>query len=1378
MQKEKSLRLADCGLRPGRLLGFTAACGILLCLQADPAASSEQGAAEYLSVYGFTLHLPHANFALPATERSGIDGRDTEVGLRYEEFPLDPSSGWEWHEFPDRVIKFRAWGAPTRFFVADFDQGTVSAEWGVLEKRDLRSREDLDGAGISGGQGRTVPEIRLPPLALSYASTSGSSNISLDNIDVVQPEPWDLAVVDQGLYHFRHPSWKEKGAFWVVDLARQTVTAVGEGSFGTKGATGKRLDIEVEIDFLPPNSTRGTMLRSVSTKRKVPRVFRQMDWKKKKEEMKLRQYAAGIPVLDDESLPEGKRRPPSSAWQTSQSQLYQGILAKGSYDVLIAPFQVEGFAVDRIGRSLMMLHLYDALERTTDLNLPSPVLVQRALGGSARHIPAEDAFRLADAVESPVLIRCFVGHDRKMNMRVRLLVHTRSGQRSFSGKEEVREYVWEGLAFSDEKPPAEVFRGILAEVLAKLDLGDGSLPQAAEVAEAENLALEEKLEELAGDGSGSPVEKAFRLQVLGSLSPGGREKEIPFERSIVALNGVSPSSPDYRFLKAFAYHILKRRPAALAVLGEPRSMEEKALYALLQGDLPGMTELVAGITRPYPALMLQTELTDLRYRYAQKDAVIDEAIDAVAGEFPAFGGLLVARLRDWDRWHQGSDLEIMQLLDEIFPSREWGLESLLLSSRVTGEMPGGTELHFALYNHYQHVLVKRGLELYTSRGSAAPERGDVLELLYAHGRYNMNTRVWHQIAIQGLYDRALEMIDAYEKLYFEDPLLLNYKSMAIKHAVRKKPGAVRGRLMAERERIDPLIFYWSQGQNGFSSDTRNARARDGYVLPSYEGDFPRRHYWPTSSLGDRLSYEGFALPPPSDETPESLLINWRNWAINLEYTFSDFHVLRKFYNGLKTYGHPDLARALVRKHRHRFRGHPSMSTFVAEALDEGDSLEERIAKEPNNWRLYFDLGKRHISSGDFKEASRTFMSFPGFRDGGSFDRVTVANDAYAAALELYLRGAVEDAVPLFRVSAELRTGSAPSKRSSAYLAIIEGDLVEGGRLLRDEGNRYKNRKTYTRLISVLHMLGAHEEADALFASLRARPEDNALWNSAVTGKRIMGVTDAEVHEWFREKTDDSDMRYLFDGQTFAMAFLVDRPPSGYLTSLLEKREDAKEVFMYWYTFARNLALEGNHHGAYRLLDTRLDNPFGENFPEYSYALPDLAWYGAKAGYGDEVEKYLAAYRGSVGEDFYYHLAEACLHGGRGDATAALASLRMARRTLVIFKVPMYAAYPWYQLCEATERILAETGNEEFSKLLLQWTTALTSVYPGEAWVYAIKAAHTTSTEERSRAITKAVFLDRQSLRVSRFPKEEIAAVMEKAAGGNPFVSRGYRSPGY
>jgi hypothetical protein len=302
----------------------------------------------------------------------------------------------------------------------------------------------------------------------------------------------------------------------------------------------------------------------------------------------------------------------------------------------------------------------------------------------------------------------------------------------------------------------------------------------------------------------------------------------------------------------------------------------------------------------------------------------------------------------------------------------------------------------------------------------------------------------------------------------------------------------------------------------------------------------------------------------------------------------------------------------------------------------------------------------------------------------------------------------------------------------------------------------------------MHVLGYHEDAEALFDSLQAQPQENDLWNDALVGLRLAGKSDAEVSAWFKQGSLGTLWLEVNDGQPLVMGFLVDRAPNDLLPDFLAARPDAADLDAVWFAQGYRLLQEGRFQEAYRTLLIRLGEPAPESYAAFRYAFPALAWAGVKSGHAEEVAALLSRYAEVLDKDFHYHLAQALLAGGRGDSDRAIGELHASWYTIDADYPPIGISFPWYQLLEAAEWLYTDSPRQDYRDLMLRWSKISQRLYPTDGWTYAFEALYTPPAEDRVRALALGDFLDRNSRRLAGFSATEREAAKAWLKENNPF----------
>lgn len=859
---------------------------------------------------------------------------------------------------------------------------------------------------------------------------------------------------------------------------------------------------------------------------------------------------------------------PKSDWIESEKALYRDLLKNSTYDILIVPFQVQGYAIDRVGRSLMTRYLSNHIEVLTNVKMPSPTLVARALGENARTFDDKEVYQLANDLKVKILIRGYVGHKRDEKMIVTLLVQVRDDNSFLSPETKATILNWQDIPFSDERPPSEVFLGLLDEIISRLPLKATNKPEVLVYKKVQQLPIPETVLSMVSRKPDSPVISTYHLQLLGMLFPEQRTAmEHLFERSLVSLTSVSPKSPDYALLKARAYFYLYRRPAALTALGTPSTPEEKAFLALLNGNLSELKKWVDEIKSPLHKLMAQIELNEQRWSYKQH--LSNETYEDITGKFPDWKMVITRRLQSKDQWDVQSNIEVKLKLDEVFPIPAFTAKDLAISRMTLSESPiEGEDIEFSVYNHNRKLFASQGKKFCCVNDGRNLVERDYLDLLSAIGESNLLKNVRHQLFIQHLPESALQILNRYEMVYRGHPEMTYLKAETAHKLSDRKKNQSHEHFLKVRKESAYNAYYWSQGQTKTSHECfywLGLNLKRPFEPPFYwyDADYPRRYYWDKQGEGDRKVFKNSYLSDinipyyPWHKKEET-----KNEELALLYTHKEFLTLRTFYDFLlsvkKHYASEqrelDVSlekkiKRLLEANRNRFVGHPGLIKLLAEMKEQQDNgkeatsiYEEAITANPDVWKPYKELGNMYIRQGDFKNALATFQRYPLFKGGHSGNMVQMSNLAHGAALQLWWCGAVDESIPLFRLASNSNTGSAAEMASSGILALLEQDYPKAAFHFLQLIKRYNNKFGYRDYMTMLHLMGYHKEAWSVFNSINIISNSPYIWTSAFIGHRMEAKTDLEITQWLLKKDIKQDPIEYFANidKYLLMNHLIDR----------------------------------------------------------------------------------------------------------------------------------------------------------------------------------------------------------------------------------------------
>lgn len=678
--------------------------------------------------------------------------------------------------------------------------------------------------------------INLRSSYLEYEPKSGNARIVAGDAVIVDKDNLEVLKIGENQYHIRLKMWKNLTIFWKVDTLQKNLYKVKNGKFGFPGGE----ETLVRTDILAGKEER---FEKNSIQKPEPQEVRPDVAKTNR-----------LGVLEDFGFVNVKEtRRPKSDWLEAQKALYRELLGNSAYDILIVPSQVQGYAIDRVGRSLMTRYLSYRIENSTDLKVPDPTLIARALGERQRTFDDQDVYRLADELKVKTLIKGYVGHNRDEKMILTLFVQERDKNGTLDLQTKVTRLNWQDIPFSDEHPPSESFNSILDDVISKLPIKVTKKPETLFYEKVEKLSLPKTITEMVKTKPTSPILSAYYLQLLGSLFPEDPAdyfsnntigREYLYERSLVALSIVLPNSPDYALLKARAFLNLHRRPAALTALGVPSTPEGKAFLALLNGDLPELEKWTNEIKSPLHKLISQIELNDLRWLY-DIHLPKKESYEDISAGLDDWKLIINRRLESKDMWALESNLEIKQKLDKAFPLSGFTVEDIVRSKMVVGENPyEGDEIELSAYNHYQKLLVKEGPR-FCINGSVHPVEMDHPDLLYAISESNLLKNVFMRVFNQALPESSLEILRSYETVYKGHPEMTYLKSRALSDLSDTKKDQARENLKKEAKENAYNAYYWSQGQTRTSNESliligaTSTHEHSKY----YDGDYPCRWFF-------------------------------------------------------------------------------------------------------------------------------------------------------------------------------------------------------------------------------------------------------------------------------------------------------------------------------------------------------------------------------------------------------------------------------------------------------------------------------------------------------------------------------------------------------
>jgi tetratricopeptide (TPR) repeat protein len=1089
----------------------------------------------------------------------------------------------------------------------------------------------------------------------------------------------------------------------------------------------------------------------------------------------------------------------ASAWRSGEEAYYDGLLSKGHFDLLVVPFQVQDYAVDRSTRSLMTAELALAIG-AAQKKVPDPYLVARALGDGERRLNADRINRLADKLRVSKIVWGYVGHLRNNTMRITIQYQDRTEDpRKPRGTLEARHF--EKVPFSEEDLPAEVFQRMLPEVLKTIGLNLPT-PAGSEVAsrlEADRLPPSPL--QMVTDRA-EPARDAYYLQLLAAVAPRGAERmrERLIEKSMLAIFGMLPASADYRILKARALMQMGQRPAALKALGVPESDEEKHLFAMLNGNLPEVERYSARLKPGVRAIIARLELNEIASAYGartQKKSLEDAKKLKLTGQTWPF--LAARAFTDWDTWSQHKNGQLKVLLDREFPIAGFTAEGIVRGAVSLGDMSKvQTALDLSVLDH-----VRRFSETQAASWCCAPviarlTAADYLDFLHSVGTDNLVRQAHLTAWTQGLPQEALEFLARIDSVYKDQPQLTVERARAEAQLAKQADGARKDGLLKSAYEHAFNAFFWEQGQTRNAAEAwevlRGVWRQDfGFIGNLYLTDHPFRSFYP--SAGGNF---------------DPAIVNEKAGLRNSAFDFSPVTQLRWLVGEL---GHDWSAfEEILKLIEGRFAGNPQrVLLFAKESERKGDIrtaqryYREDIRSQPGHWESYMDLGKLLFEEGDVGGAAKVFMSYPEFAKRSGENAVSLSNHAFNAGSLFYWSGNFRQAMPLYRIAAELQTGSNASMSSEIRIRLADGDYATALIGSLERARRYNTAFGYRDYLGMLHAMGHSQEAWDAFNVLIGQLPNPELWETPLVGHRLAGATESEIAEWVSR---DPVRKSGYGGVYLLRAGVTDRTPTPELASAVAAVE--RPVWKVEYRgFVVRASVDGRSHQvlnvpdpgtlplgvfdsakktsaksdlvyfaeAYRAMRTRdfaranglLDEAvalYDTRHPDLGYLLPYYAFAAAKSGNPGAVSARLEKFD-IVHQRFDYHLARAVVAGLAGKTAESLRSLKLAlyRRPFAESR-PLYTEYQFAEICEW---LYEATRNAKYRDMAVNWAKSVQAFSPWFAWPYAMEAKYTTNLRERSRAVAMAYYLDKKSERLAKIPKNEINAAVKGFSDRNLFL---------
>jgi hypothetical protein len=1107
-------------------------------------------------------------------------------------------------------------------------------------------------------------------------------------------------------------------------------------------------------------------------------------------------YAACLPKSHLYPSPVDR---PQSLWLASERTWASEILAKAAADVLVVPFQVQGYGIDRAERALMALELARELSSARHLRVADPRFVSLAFGEGFRRIDPDAISAVGKSAKASFALAGYVGHDGKHHMVLTLQLLDLRGQSSTGTPQSGQllwQHDWPSIPFSDSVPPALTLIDLLPSLVKEIPAlpGPGSWSPAAGTTPPRNSSFAATpIDAVTSKSAG--IDQAVLLTLLGSLTSTYAElpRERLFERALLA--SLHRPGADRAFYTAYSLFELQQRPAALATLGRGQDPASNTLRALLNANLPDAAASLKAVKDPARHLLLSIAVRDLQTNYQALDRVQPTASEDLFGiAAQVWTELLALRVDDQDPWKTNSPLALQSAFDRSFPVAGLDMRSVTDESVFAGRgAVDDVEIDIALIRHMRAVRDTLRAEECCVKNVFAVSPADLLDVFVSQ----IEGRISKSLELLSTYQvrprSAIEALNRYHPILDGHPLLSQARSQAAQAMLSSATDDVRDSWVAEAAINGRSALYYAQGQNRLAHGALGAVQERAIVIEGYGYDYPLRSYWRPPSL-----------VLPSDY--QALLMQ------SLEFSTTEPSALYHFPPG----NGPGQRGTVAAELAGRFVGSPTRPSEIPlpgqpAVVESGDRLQDAraaVRSSPKDWLNYLSLARAQIElTGDYVAAAATFQSYPQFATPTPIDPVATSNYAWYAASLLCYQGQFERCTPLLKIAAELNTGSEASLDSANLLRVLSGDYRGALMGSLEKIERYQVPSGFREALVWLHAFGRSGQAWAGFSQVMSSFDLPEVWTSALVGQRRAGLDQAGARSWMlRPEIRNAQ----FQGRQFAQYYAIlfnatDRMPPADLASLIDQIEGehvnkmqgtvlmtprgpgahpqkAERPALFRFATAKrppdgalirsDLAMFAEAYVALRSgkfeqaasefisMADYYDIQAGED----AFALPYLAWAEAKSGDKDGFEATLLKQKGL--DSFDYWLSEAFFAGVRHQSDEADTALKHA------FRIRPSSLYrpiqTQFQYAEACEWLYKETGELRFRDELTDWAKKWQKLRPADAWAYAMQYTYETDPEQRLRALAMTLYLDPTSPRIAAITREQRTHAQQWLRHQNPF----------
>lgn len=904
----------------------------------------------------------------------------------------------------------------------------------------------------------------------------------------------------------------------------------------------------------------------------------------------------------------------------------------------------------------------------------------------------------------------------------------------------------------------------------------------------------------------SPLDHAAYFQLLALLTPEilSYERERLFERSLLALRDLDQASDGYNLLYTRAMFYLSRRPFGIKYLENAKSPAELALLAYLNGNITGMSELVNRIDNPLLHSLALIELRQLQFNYKK----IGQNNERFMVPNSGWVNLIDSAAQDKDTWNATDNLDFFSKLQGIYPDFDTHFAETSNGNAIIGELYKSDTSIKIISDLF---MLPDGLQSFEhdQKYNEMVSIADIWNLYRNLSIANILKKLQLTSNVQCSYDTALNVSKSIEGIMGGNPVYSYLHAYSLAGKANELSGSERQTYLGKAYGLAEEVF---QNTCGVSQYTVATEYLIDQKLKSAVPDTKKYFPVPRSFVGviDHGYYPTSYLQP--DWSSVFLVFPFTNTRIEAIYNVAeklgDAYVETKISN--------------------RFLGHPGKTSFLAQRAFQRkddqtgvDILYQAIRDGDDTWNTLQYLDFKLLEKRRYQEAKEVMLNYPPFKNPRNGEnRVAISNNAYWTGEQFIKVGHYEEAKPFFQIASSLGTGAGSQFRSMRHLAVLAQDYPKALEAAYSEARRYQNPEVYNDYLTLLHVTGQHENADAAFKVLSRKDGSNQLWTSQLIGNRIRGYQVEDIINSLKSNHSLPNQTSIVLNH-IAQNIILDRLPSKSELSQLKVIEDGKIIIRpldYQQKEINSILVEKSKQifpevtldgeqssfGSYGIFtDLFLKYTLGEyqrllatilsfyrahetsDDPMIMFMLPYLTIATCESGSEKQVME-LETLLTKLEEKNYYRqfdisLSWAVIHAFHGRSDEALESLAKSFTDYSLLTRNNESRTKWmehetyrplvrtYHAIQISEFLNKKYHDNRYIDQALDWAKRTQKIAPQHSWAYAFEALYGTDHKEKIKAAAFAQYLDSNSYWLSKVKKNLLKEARLWWGSNNPFT---------